>query len=126
MCSSSSHIHCPSIVRPAPPLASARSHNHRTERTLPATLPGSLGQRSLVASGFLDNSQAVPKTEVVCLPPLTFTLHSLQHTESAFVPKLLCTKAEPGVSASTQTFTAKLAKHLNTTTNYSETTIDAE
>lgn len=55
-----SHVYCLSILRPAPSLTSVRTHSHHTQRTLPATLHESSGQRSPVASGLHDNSLAVP------------------------------------------------------------------
>lgn len=98
-----SHVYCLSIVRRTPSLASARTHNHHTQRALPSTLHGSSGQRSPVASGLQDNSLAVPDTELVSpphRPPSTHT-QALSHTETAFVPKLLCIKREPNIYSQT-------------------------
>lgn len=75
-----SHAYCLSIVRRAPSLASARTHNHHTQRTLPARLPEPSGQRSPVASGLHDNSMAVPNTQPVSPPHPPPTIHPLTHT----------------------------------------------
>lgn len=87
-----SHIYCLSIVRTAPSLTSGRTHSHHTQRTRPATLHGSSGQRSPVASGLHDNSLPVPLDWAGVSPSTPHTLtqsltQALSHTETAFVPQ---------------------------------------